>query len=134
MSFNFDLDDSFMNELTKLGDSSKMQDITSKMLSKGSEPVKKEWEKEMSKHVVTHSLVDSIKTSKPKQTRNGGLGVAVFPSGTDSKGVRNAEKAVYLENGTYKQAAQPFLQKIKDNTENDVINIMQKVFDEEIGD
>ena len=50
--------------------------------------------------------------------------------GTDSKGVRNAEKMGYKEYGTSKQPAKPVLKKAVKKSEKECLEIMQKAFEE----
>lgn len=133
MGFNFDIPDDLLGELRKMENEKTYEEVTSKMLQAGSEIVKEEWKNEMEKHKDTGSVVNSIKETKPKRGKDGVMGAYVSPTGTDEKGVRNIEKAIYLENGTCKQQAQPYLQRIKDKTEPKVIEAMQKEFDKIIG-
>ena len=58
------------------------------------------------------------------------LAGAVRPVGTDSKGVRNAEKMGYKEYGTSKQPAKPVLKKAVKKSEKECLEIMQKAFEE----
>lgn len=77
----------------------------------------------------TGELAESI---KPTEARMNGYGcfAAVRPVGTDSKGVRNAEKMGYKEYGTSKQPAKPVLKKAVKKSEKECLEIMQKAFEE----
>ena len=74
-------------------------------------------------------------------TKSGGFYAVVRPTGTDSKGVRNMEKAVYLEYGTSKQkgsgrkdrqSPRPWVDKALNDSEEPVLNKMQEVFNREV--
>lgn len=73
-------------------------------------------------------LEDSVKAGKPRKNQYGYY-VVVGPTGVDRKGVRNAEKLAYLNNGTSRQLARPVMIKAKVNAENGVLEKMQEVFD-----
>ena len=132
MGFEFDMDHDFLRRLNSLEKPSTIENITKKCLEGGSELVKKEWDSEMGKHVLTGSLANSVKASKVQKDKNGTPNIFVFPTGKDKRGIRNAEKAMYLEYGTYKQPAKPFLQNITDRAEKPVLDKMQEIFEKEI--
>lgn len=75
----------------------------------------------------------SIKATKPKRTKTDAFIVVSRPTGRDKKGVRNMEKAAYLEYGTSKQAARPWLANATNNAQSTVLDIAQKVYSEKVG-
>ena len=80
-------------------------------------------------HHRTGSMAGSIKPTGIRATADG-YRLSIRPTGTDSKGVRNMEKMVYLEYGTYKQPATPVLSPAVAESENACLEAMQKVFDD----
>lgn len=84
-------------------------------------------------HSVSGSLEGSVKVGKAKKNQYGYFG-AVSPSGTDEKGVRNAEKAAYLEYGTSDQASTPVILPAVNSCESQVLETMQAEFDRMVGE
>lgn len=82
-------------------------------------------------HKDTGAMAESIKPIKASQTGDG-YSITVRPTGKDKKGVRNMEKAAYLEYGTSKQAATPVLSPAVRESEEKVTQKMQEVFDKEV--
>lgn len=82
-------------------------------------------------HHVSGDMQSSMKASKPKKTGDG-HSVAVRPTGTDRHGVRNVDKAAYVEFGTSKQKASPFLSPAVNESEEEVCRVMQEVFEREV--
>lgn len=82
-------------------------------------------------HVRTGSMSGSISAGKIKK-KSDGYSISVRPTGSDSKGVRNMEKMVYLEYGTTKQAATPVLSPAVAASEAPVQQKMQEVFDRHV--
>ena len=69
------------------------------MMDKGGTIIKEEWEQGIAahNHVDTGAMIGSV---GPKDISAGSRrGIAVYPQGTDGKGVRNAEKAFLLHYG-----------------------------------
>lgn len=83
-------------------------------------------------HKETGEMQKSIKSTKSKRTGDG-YSIAVRPTGKDKKGVRNMEKACYLEFGTSKQGATPVISLAVRESEDLVAGKMQEVFDREVG-
>lgn len=79
-------------------------------------------------------LVNSIKVSRPKRTKTDAIISWVGPSGTDKKGrkksIRNIEKAIYLNYGTVKQPARPWLAKSINESESLIQNKLQETLEE----
>lgn len=82
-------------------------------------------------HKDTGEMITSIKPTKPKRTGEG-YSITVRPTGKDKKGIRNMEKACYLEFGTSKQKADPIISPAVRESEDDVAEKMQEVFDREV--
>ena len=87
-------------------------------------------------------MVSSVKHTKAGKTKIGGYYAAVRPTGKDANGVRNMEKAAYLEYGTSKkkggakkdkQPPRPWVNRAINNCESAVLNKMQEVFEREVG-
>lgn len=117
-------------------------------------PVLEQATKEACQSVIAHSgdseLVNSWKKNEPKKTKDGDAYIVnVTPKGQsknqyyaqDGKGghrsrkypVTNALKAIWLENGTYRQPAKHFLEKAAKNAEAEVNKRIEKVFHEKVG-
>ena len=73
----------------------------------------------------------SVKTTGPKQVGSEWQ-VEIAPSGTDSKGVRNAEKLAYLEYGTSKQTATPVVAPVVARTEDRVVREIQTYIEKKL--
>lgn len=97
-------------------------------------------------HSGDSELVRSIKADKPKKSRNGAWIVNVTPKGYSKvkvyhakKGKRtypvsNALKAIWKEYGIAgRQPAHPFLAKATSDARNEVLDIIQRKFDEKAG-
>ena len=90
----FDIDmGGFMKELEKLGN---IDAVAPQMVDAGLEVLEKGVKDGYSRHRRSGDLVNSIKVKKGRKTNNGYYGY-VAPDGNDSRGVRNVDKAVYLE-------------------------------------
>ena len=127
--FDFEMPSDFLKQLGKLED---VERIAPQMINEALPILDKRVKAEVSKHQVSGDLAKSIKKSKAKKAKNGGYIASVFPSGTDQKGVRNAEKLIYLEYGTTKQKATPTLTKALKDATPEVLAKMQEVFEREI--
>lgn len=87
---------------------------------------------ENGKSYSTGELEKSISTTKAKENVYG-VFAAVRPTGTDKKGMRNAEKMAYLEYGTSRgQLPHPVRQKAIHAAAEECEQIMKKVVYEEI--
>lgn len=80
---------------------------------------------------ATGELVASVKVTKVFHNKYGYF-LQVRPTGKDKKGVRNMEKAAYLEYGTSKQAARPWAAKSSNDAQAEVLAKMQEVFEEAV--
>ena len=81
----------------------------------------------------TGTMAGSIKATKPKRTRTDAYIVVVRPTGKDKHGVRNMDKAAYLEYGTSKQAATPWLQHATNDAETAVLKKCQDIYNRTVG-
>ena len=82
-------------------------------------------------HKITGSMVKSIKKTGAMVGKNGYY-ICVRPTGKDENGVRNMEKMVYLENGTSRQIARPVISEGVRKAEQEVLKILQEVFEREV--
>lgn len=126
MSFDVTGFDDMMAELARLGD---VDEVAPKMLEAAEPILTRNLKAGSSRHRGYGDMENSIKATKPRQTRDG-WSLTVRPTGTDRKGVRNMEKMAYLEYGTSKQAATPVLGPAVRQSEAPCLAAMQNVFDE----
>lgn len=123
--------DELMEELGKLQD---MEDVAPKMIDEATPIVEKNMKKYIheaaNRGYATGTLENAVNATKAK-VNNYGYFAAVLVRGKDEKGVRNAEKLAYLEYGTGRQAAHPIMEKVVNDSEDEVIKKMQEVFDRE---
>lgn len=82
---------------------------------------------------ATGAMVSSVKATKPKKAKTDAWIMVTRPTGKDDKGVRNMDKAMYLEYGTVKQNAKPWLINATKNAEASCMDKMQKVFNKKVG-
>ena len=97
-------------------------------------------------HEGDSELVKSIKANKPKKAKNGAYIVNVTPKGYSkiktyhakkserTYPVSNALKAIWKEYGIVgRQPPSPFLAKATNDVQNEVLDIIQRKFDEKAG-
>lgn len=97
-------------------------------------------------HEGDSELVKSMKTNRPKRAKNGAYIVNVTPKGYSkiktyhakknkrTYPVSNALKAIWKEYGIAgRQPPSPFLAKAANDAKNDVLNAIQRKFDEKAG-
>ena len=128
--FDFNIPDDFIKQLGKLAD---VDRIAPQMIDEAIPILERNVKQESVKHKVSGDMYKSIKATKTGKNKYGYY-AAVRPTGSDSKGVRNMEKMVYLEYGTSAQPATPVLTKAIKDSENAVMEKMQEVFDREVGE
>ena len=80
---------------------------------------------------ATGSVSGSISSTSAKVNSYGAYAVA-RPTGRDAKGVRNAEKAGYLQYGTSRMAARPWRQSAVSGAESACIAAMERVIQSEM--
>lgn len=81
----------------------------------------------------TGELSKSIGRTKAKENEMG-VFAAVLPMGTDSRGMRNAEKLAYLEYGvkSHGQEPRPVRQKAVNSAKDECIKVMEEVVSSEV--
>lgn len=147
--FDISWDDSAFTQLTTVG----FDEIAQEALEECA-PVLENATKEACHSVIAHSgdseLVNSWKANKPKETKDHNAYVlTVTPKGNSNKHyyhqngkgghykrkypVSNALKAIWLENGTYRQPAKHFLEKASKSCEGEVNKRITDVFHKKVG-
>lgn len=106
--------------------------VAPKMINAGLDIVEPELMRRAAAHQVTGEMLASIRRTEPAQ-KNGGYSGAVRPTGTGRKGVRNMEKMAFMEYGTSHQRATPIIAPTIDATETRVLDVMEQVFNREVG-
>ena len=129
--FDFNIPDGFIKQLGRLSD---VDRIAPKMIDEAIPILLDNVKRETARHKLAGDMHKSIKATRAKKSPKGGFYALVRPTGTDSKGVRNIEKMVYLEYGTSTQASAPTLTKAIKDSETAVLKKMQEVFEREVGD
>ena len=128
--------DDVTEQLTRIAD---LDSIAPEMLQAASPVMVDSLKQQVGKHQSYRSrkhLAQSVRAGKAKKRKRGGYGLDVSFSGYDTghgssprykDKVAQMQKAVALEYGTAKQAAQPFLNQAAKNCEDAVGTIMQDV-------
>lgn len=133
MSFQIDGLDAFSQKLTRLADQT--DDVVKEAVAAGGEIVREDMRAAVveaaNRGYATGALADSIKAGGVRSS-GGGASVTIAPSGTVKK-VRNSDKAWYLEHGTARQAAHPFMAKTMNTAKPKVMQAMQEKLDAAIG-
>lgn len=128
--FEFDFPSDLMNQLQRAGN---IDNIAKKMISAAIPVLERNVKKECAAHRRTGSMVNSVKATKVEKYKNGsGYYAVVRPTGKDENGVRNMEKMAHAEYGTSHQAATPILSKAVAESEEEVTEIMQRVYNLEV--
>lgn len=126
----FDFPSDLMNQLQRAGN---MDYLAKKMITAAIPTLERNVKKECASHRRTGSMVNSVKATKVAKYKNGsGYYAVVRPTGKDEKGVRNMEKLAHAELGTSHQAATPILSKAVAESEDEVNEIMQRVYNLEV--
>ncbi len=127
----FDMDIS--GELQKLfSDLQNVENIEDEMINAALPTIEGAVHAGYSAHVRSGSLAGSLNIHPSRAGRDGRYGY-VAPEGTDARGVRNGEKAAYMEYGTGKQASTPVVAPAVKGSEGAVLEIMQNIFDSKVG-
>lgn len=147
--FDVEWHDDAITKLTTVG----FDEIAKEALEEAA-PILEQATKDACQSVIAHSgdseLVNSWKSNKPKETRNKDAYIVnVSPKGNsknqyyavDGKGghttrkypVSNALKAIWLENGTTRQAPKHFLEKAARSCEAEVNQKIGEVFKRKVG-
>lgn len=133
MSFQLTGLDEFSQKLAQIAD--QIDDVSREAVKAGGEIVREGLSDAVSQAAdrgyATGALAGSIKVSSVKST-GGGASATVAPSGSVKK-VRNSTKMWYLEHGTSRQAAHPFMTRTLNSVEPKVMQAMQEKLDAAIG-
>lgn len=136
--FDFQIPDDFIKRLGRLAD---VDRVAPQMIDEAMPILEKSVKNVLSSHRVSGDMLSSIRHTKAGKNKNGYYAV-VRPTGRDSNGVRNMEKAVYLEYGTSKvkggstkdkQPPRPWVDKSINDCKAAVLDKMQEVFNREMG-
>ena len=127
--------DDVLKRLEKLSDRSKIEAIAKKAVNEAKSVVSESTKAAVSASergpYSTGSIAASIEVTDAKINSYGVFAVA-RPTGRDDRGVRNGEKAAYLEYGTPNMAARPWRSKAVSNSEAKAKEIIEKVVTKEM--
>jgi HK97 gp10 family phage protein len=150
-SFEVEIDSEFIKEITRLGDRSEV--ITRLMLDDAGQILADTLEAEIRlKHKASGELADSIVVQEYQDKRGNWVAFA-HPEGrskklmrqgkvykrsksgtkTSGKALYNADKLFWIEMGTSRQPAQPFIERMCRAVEGKIMANMQAIFDREVG-
>ena len=133
-SFEFNIPDEFQKQLSKLAN---VDEVAPKMLEAAS-PIYEKYIKQSIVQSIRHKekstgdLVNSVKMSKVKKMRGGGVCVTAQFKGYDRRHNANAVKAAGLEFGNSHQEARPFVARANATSKQEVLDAMQEVFSKEV--
>lgn len=121
--------DDLAEELSRLGNLT--DDLASAMLKAGAIPVTetRREEAERRRHRDTGQMIANIKADRKVYERNGVKEMTVYSRGTDSKGVRNAEKEYVLNYGTSKLDGDHWVEAANEKAEPQALGAMETVMD-----
>ena len=102
------------------------------MIKAGQEVMQKSIQSAASKHRKTGIMANSVKCSKPTINQSGDAVGRVKFYGKDKNGMRNWNKAIWIEYGTKHQSAKPFVRPAIKNCKSEVKEAIQKVFDRKV--
>jgi hypothetical protein len=129
-NFEFDFPKDFLKEL----DIFSRGDLPEKMINAGLPIYQKSIQNELILHRQSGALINSVKSTKAKASRNNAIIGNVIFKGYDADGTPNVLKAMALQYGNYKQEASPFMEAATRKCEDQVIETMQEVFNTEVGE
>ena len=133
MSFQIDGLEEFSQKLTRLADQT--DDMVKEAVKAGGEIVRNDLRSAVTaaakRGYATGALAGSIKAGGVRGN-SGSASVTIAPSGSVKK-VRNSTKMWYLEHGTARQAAHPFMTRTLNTAEPKVMKAMQEKLDAAIG-
>jgi len=148
---NVENDNAFISQLNNLGD--RAGEIAQLMLDDSSQILADAIEKDIRKnHSDSGELADSIETSDAEVDKDGVWKVWAYPSGrskkkmhvgkayihskhgaiSKGKALYNGDKLYFIEYGTSKQAARPFMQRVANDAANEIFENMQEIFNREV--
>lgn len=123
--------DEFASALERMG---RIHEIAPKMLEEAAPILEREVIRQATPHWVSGDMVKSIKRTKVRSGKTGGYSICVRPTGKDRKGVRNIEKAAYLEFGAKGRPAVPIITTAVLNATPEVMEKMREVFNREVSE
>lgn len=121
--------DDLVASLSKLANAG---EVAPKMLEAGMEILQPAVVAQASRHIDTGAMVASIQPTGVTASGDG-YEISTRPTGTDHKGVRNMEKACYIEYGVRGKPAEPMITAAVISCEGQVISTMRNVFESEVG-
>ncbi len=135
--FNFTIPDSLLKMLSE--NLSKVDEIAPKMLEEAAPIVVDAMKRKAP--VSTGKMRDGIKAQKPTKTKSGAHVLPIVFTGSETRKTKdgkstkipNAIKAAVTEYGKSNQEAQPFIRPAVAETEKEVVEKMQEVFNREVG-
>ena len=102
------------------------------MIKAGQEVMVDAMKSSASKYKDTGDMANSIKATKPVINKEGNPVGRVKFIGDDRKGMSNSAKALWLEYGTTKRRATPFVRPAIEGSQNAIYSAMKKVEQEEM--
>lgn len=147
--FDVEMPEDFMSDL--LG--AEFDILAEEMLTESAPIYKDSIQKSMKSSLIhdgESEMVESVKASKPKKCKNGAWIVSIGPNGTSKHvyvvknghgqrtkrtyPVSNILKAIWKEYGIAgRQAARPWLQKAKNDAQQEIMDRMQEVYNKKVG-
>lgn len=127
--FGFSIPPDFLRTLGKLED---VDRIAPKMINEATPLLENSVKSNLIAHKQSGEMVASIKKTKASKKKDGGYKATVRPTGKDKNGIRNMEKAAYLEFGTSKQRATPWVNSSINDCDSEVLDSMRKTFEREV--
>lgn len=125
--FDFQIPDGFLKELGRLAE---VEKYAPDMLKAAAPIVVKSTQSALSSvtsNDATGAMAKSVKAGRVIHNKYGWM-VVIRPTGKDAKGTRNMEKAAYLEFGTSKQPARPWVSKAASDAETEALDAMRSAF------
>jgi HK97 gp10 family phage protein len=126
--FDFQFDERLVRQLERMANYDK---IAPRILGEAIPVLERKVREGISTHKRTGALAKSIKAGKPLKNKYGWY-ASVFPTGEDERGVKNAEKLIYMEYGTSKQPATPVMTKAINDATPEVTEKMQQIYNEAV--
>lgn len=121
--------DQLIAKLDRLG---RFDDVAPKMLEEAVPILEREVVRQATLHWDSGDMTKSIRKTGAMAGSGGGMYIAVRPTGTDHKGIRNMEKMAWLEYGVKGRAATPVLTTAVLDAKPEVLRKMQEVFNREV--
>lgn len=127
--------DELIHKLEKLGDQSYVEGIAKKAVDEAAPLTEAQMKSSLASSergpYSTGSIAASVQTTKAKVNQYGVFAVS-RPTGRDVKGVRNGEKAAYLQYGTKRMAARPWRDKAVNASLGPAQVVMEQVIKQEM--